>query len=181
MRNTRKGFTLVELLIVVAILATLTATMTMAISGSTAKAKAATIASNVNACRNAAMSYSVTEGADSIASLTADDVLFAKLPSWKDFNNDNNVIKYAAVTGDDGKGPDKWAITVDFSGDNEKDAIVTELEKINGYNKSYSSASDEGSEIFTKAQAAQGESQAVDATYKFKVTLLSGKIEKASD
>ena len=180
MRKARKGFTLVELLIVVAIMATLTAAMTMAVSGSTAKAKASTIASNVNACRNAAMAYSITEGADSIANLTADDVLFAKLPSWKDFNNTNNKIKYAAVTGDDGTGPEKWAITVDFSGDGEKDAIVKELEAINGYNKSYSSATDGGTEIFKKAKAADGDDPAVDATYSFKVTLLSGKIEASS-
>ena len=47
MKITRKGFTLVELLIVVAIMATLSATMTMAVSGSTARAKAPTIASNL--------------------------------------------------------------------------------------------------------------------------------------
>ena len=179
MKRAKKGFTLVELLIVVAILATLTATMTMAVSGSTAKAKASTIASNVNACRNAAMAYSITEGADSIANLTADDVLFAKLPSWKDFNNTNNKIKYAAVTGDDGTGPEKWAITVDFSGDGEKDAIVDALQEINGYNNSYSSASDSGTAILSKNTETDS-TKPSNGKYSFKVTLLSGKIEASS-
>ena len=174
----RKGFTLVELLIVVAIMATLSATMTMAVSSSTARAKASTIASNVNACRNAAMAFSVTEGADNVASLTADDVLFAKLPSWKDFSNTNNAIKYEAVTGDDGKGPGKWAITVDFSGDNEKDAIVDELQKINGYNESYTTVdATSGTAIVVKNTATDGAS---NGKYKFKVTLLSGKIEASN-
>ena len=183
MKKARKGFTLVELLIVVAILATLTATMTMAVSGSTAKAKASTIASNVNACRSAAMTYAVTYGTDGIDELTADDVLFDALPSWKDFSNANNNIKYAAdLTYDStgankakGKGRDNWAITVDFSGDPEKETIVEELQKINGYNKSYSSAADKtGAAIVAKATSNGA------GKYKFRVILLSGKIEATS-
>ena len=173
-----------ELLIIVAILATLTATMTMAVSGSTAKAKAATIASNVTACRNAAMTYAVTYGTDGIDELTADDVLFDALPSWKDFNNDNNLIKYVADltggTAKDGKGRDNWAITVDFSKDPEKDTIVEELQKINGYNKSYKKTTTgiaEDKAIISKSTTNNG--KAVAGTYKFKVTLLSGKIENA--
>ncbi len=57
MKRTRKGFTLVELLIVIAILGTLSAAMSVSVIGSTAKAKAATIASNVEACVNAAALY----------------------------------------------------------------------------------------------------------------------------
>ena len=181
MRKVRKGFTLVELLIVVAILATLTASMTMAVSGSTAKAKAATIASNVSACRNAAMTYAVTYGTDGIDELTADDVLFDALPSWKDFANDNNNIKYAADltsgTAKDGKGRDNWAITVDFSKDPEKDTVVEELQKINGYNNSYKNATDTGTAIISKSTTNNGKTTA--GKYKFKVTLLSGKIEAA--
>ena len=55
--KTRKGFTLVELLIVVAILATLAATMVASMGGATAKAKAATITSNVEACVTAVQKY----------------------------------------------------------------------------------------------------------------------------
>ena len=175
MKKMRKGFTLVELLIVVAILATLTAVMMMSFGNSTAKAKAATIASNVNACRNAAMAYPVTHGADGLASLTADDVLFASLPSWKDFNNDNNTIKYAALTADGNKGYDNWAITVDFSGDPEKDGIAEALQKINGYNMSYASANATGVAIVAPNTAASGSDS--NGKYAFQVTLTTGKIE----
>ena len=173
MRITRKGFTLVELLIVVAILATLTATMMMSFGNSTAKAKAATIASNVNACRNAAMAYPVTHGANGLASLTADDVLFASLPSWKDFNNANNTIKYAALTADANKGYDNWAITVDFSGDTEKDGIAEALQKINGYNLSYENATATGVAIVSPNTSTTTTS---NGKYAFQVTLTTGKI-----
>lgn len=99
MKRTRKGFTLVELLIVVAILATLSAAMTMAVSGSTAKAKAATIASNVNACINAARLYAINNAGDDLDKLTADDVLYESMPTWKDFKLDAGVkgVSYEAL------------------------------------------------------------------------------------
>ena len=183
MKKSRKGFTLVELLIVIAILGTLSAMMSVNVAGSTAKAKAAAIVSNVASCRSAAMMYAVNHGTDGIDTKTADDVLFDALPSWKDYSNANNKIKYAAdltvdVSGTNkakGKGRENWAITVDFSQDPEKDTIVEELQKINGYNKSYANAADKtGTDIVKKADSKN------DGSYKFRVMLLSGKIEAIS-
>ena len=54
MKKARKGFTLVELLIVVAILGILSVSMMMSVGGTTAKAKASMIASNFDAARIAA-------------------------------------------------------------------------------------------------------------------------------
>ncbi len=77
MKKARKGFTLVELLIVVAILATLTAAMTASISGTTAKAKAAMIANNVEVMKSAATQYYTENMEDSskLAGATTKNVL----------------------------------------------------------------------------------------------------------
>ena len=174
MKKFRKGFTLVELLIVIAILGTLSAAMSMSVSGATAKAKAATIAANVNACISAARLYAINNAGDDLAKTTADDVLHASLPSWKDFKDTESGISYEALTAEANKGEANWAITVDFSKDPEKDAIVDELQKIRGFKNSYASATADGVAIVKKAE---GETA---GAYKFKVTLNSGKIEAAS-
>ncbi len=176
MRNTRKGFTLVELLIVVAILATLTAAMTTSISGATAKAKASTIASNVNACISAARLYAVNNASDGLDDLTADEVLFASLPTWKDFKleTDAKGVSYEATTD---KGESKWAIKVDFSSDPEKDAIRTALIGMKGYGNSYAQSESSGTYTYTPTPVLGATGS---ESYKFKVTLISGKIEADS-
>ncbi|MBQ4431818.1 MAG: type II secretion system protein [Synergistaceae bacterium] len=133
MKKMRKGFTLVELLIVVAILATLTATMTASISGSTAKAKASAIANNVEAMKSAASQYysDHMEESSTLASATTATVLDAYIPTWRDFQKGD--IKYIVVTDDSDAGRSNWAITVDFSNDGEAEAIKTALAKIKGY------------------------------------------------
>ena len=158
MKYLRKGFTLVELLIVIAIIGALSATMSVVTSNSTAKAKAASIVANVNACRSAAALYIIDQGSEALDGKTADDVLNANIPQWTDFNRDG--IKYKEVS--TGKGVDGWAITVDFESDPERETIKTELQKIKGY-KNYNDA---------------GTGRAIMAAnvYKFKVMLSSGKI-----
>ena len=172
MKRTRKGFTLVELLIVIAILGALSATMATSVTGATAKAKAAAIASNVDACIGAARLYVANNAGDGLDQLTADEVLFASFPAWKDFNT--GTIKYASTTD---KGVDKWAITVDFTTDPDKDGIRDALLNIKGYTKSYTQSGTAGSYTYTGAEIlGTAESKA----YKFKVTLTSGKIEATS-
>ncbi len=170
MKKFRKGFTLVELLIVIAILGTLSAAMSMSVQGATARAKAATIANNVTACITAARLYAVNNASDGLANLTADEVLHASLPSWKDFSTGD--IKYENVT--TGKGIDGWAITVDFSGDSEKDDIRTALVSIRGYGKSYESSSATAENVTTYTYT--GTDILPEGKYKFQVTLTSGKI-----
>ncbi len=176
MKMAKKGFTLVELLVVIAILGALAAAMSTSVKGATAKAKAATIANNVAACISAARLYAIYNVEEDLTTKTADDVLFASLPSWKDYSTGN--IKYAEVA--DGKGINGWAITVDFGSDPEKDAIVDELTRINGFKKSYSAANDStGTDIIAKNTAAANADS--NGKYKFKVTLSSGKIEAFSN
>ena len=161
MKHVHNGFTLVKLLIVIAIIGSLSAVMSVVTSGS-AKAKAAAIASNVEACKSAAVLY-VLNASEDVSAKKADDVLKASIKSWVDFSDSTNgTIKY---TGTEDKGSDKWAITVDFSGDPEKVDIRKALQKIKGYNKYNNNGN--AAEIITE-----------DTTngYKFKVILTTGEV-----
>lgn len=176
MKKTRKGFTLVELLIVVAIMAALAATMTYSMSGSTAKAKAASITANVNACVKviSAHYYDTASEGNNDKLL---DVILAGIPTFGSFANtdDSNLIQYTlaadATTATDVK---KWTMTVDFSRDPDKEAIATALGKVKGYDNVYKVKND-GSGF----EADTANALTISSTWKFKVTLYNGTISKA--
>ena len=131
---TRKGFTLVELLIVVSILSTLSATLVMSMRGATATTKAAVIASNVEACKTAAALCVANTDYDKLATMGVDYVLAKYVPTWADFAYaSNDMVTYTA----DGTGVDGWALKVDFTNDNEHEDIKAALQRIKGYNKYY--------------------------------------------
>ena len=94
MRRTRKGFTLVELLIVVAILGTLSAAMMMASKDASPKAKARQIAADLQTIAVSAAMY-CSDSADAGPSAHyfmkhSDDYLFGtKLANYKLTSEDN--------------------------------------------------------------------------------------------
>ena len=138
MRKMRKGFTLVELLIVIAILGTLSAAMSVSVMGSTAKAKAAAIASNVEACVTAAAMYCADNMDADISSVTTEAVLSAYIGKWGDFGDENSVkYEVADITPAEGATlakPKTWCIKVTIV-DSDKASIIAELEKIRGFGK----------------------------------------------
>ena len=130
MKKARKGLTLVDLLIVVAILATLTATMMVSMRGATAKAKAASIAANLESCHTAAMLYYAASGDKNLSSVTAEEMLTVNLKTWyKLKGGTDDSITYTAA----GSGPQYWSVNVDFSNDAEKKEIAEALHNMRGY------------------------------------------------
>ena len=136
MKKARKGFTLVELLIVVAILATLTATMMVSMRGATAKAKATSIAANLESCHTAAMLYYAASGDKDLSSITAENMLKVNLKTWENLKGDNSdtaTVKDAIVYTAVGSGVENWSVNVDFSGDSEAADIAKALNNMRGY------------------------------------------------
>lgn len=177
MKKARKGFTLVELLIVVAILASLTASMTVAVSGSTAKAKASTIAANVDACVTAVSTY-VANNIGVKTTDTVDAVLLAAIPRWGSFTQNDNLTKYkataatddASTTGiDESKDPKQWVLNVSFVDEADAADIATALAGIRGYDKVYATDNNGALDSGTNVD--------LSTNKMFKVTLYNGKIE----
>ncbi len=130
MKKMRKGFTLVELLIVIAILSALAASMTINMSNTTAKAKAATIRANFDTCKTAAMTYysgHIDEAALK-TTMTAQAAMKATIPGWGESGLTKGVVKYTAT----GTGAGNWKIVADYTDDTAATEIATLLNAVDG-------------------------------------------------
>ena len=163
MKRARKGFTLVELLIVIAILGALSATMMVAVKGSTSKAKAVAIAANVEACKTAVEMYlGDNEEMDGATTGEIDTILTTYIGTWADFNRDKTT--YTAS----GSSPSEWKLTVDFHDEPDKDAIITALKKIKGFGDYGKKIGGTGSD--------KDDPAVVVRTGNFSVDLLTGEV-----
>ncbi len=142
MKKLRKGFTLVELLIVIAVLGALSAAMTMSSSTATAKAKAAAIVNNLKICTAGAQVYNFEHADDSgLKDITTTAMLAEAVPNFTDFivaeadaATDKDTVVYAAVDVADTAAPAKWSITVTLNGTDMK-TIVAALKTMKGFKK----------------------------------------------
>ena len=92
MKRTRKGFTLVELLIVISILGALSAAMSVASAMATVAAKASAINTNITNIKTAAALYQMEKGnAFKESLITADELKTADIIDLDEFNKVNTI------------------------------------------------------------------------------------------
>ncbi len=133
MKRSRKGFTLVELLIVMAIIAALTGVMSASMIKGVAKAKAAAIVANFDSARTAAAEYYALHISDSgLADITLQAALADSLTDWKNEETNKGMKKgnvtYAAP--DTSLLASTAKITATFTEDPAAADIATALEVI---------------------------------------------------
>ena len=132
MKGFRKGFTLVELLIVIAILGALSAAMSVSSSKATTAAKVTTIYNNINTIKTAALLYQLQEGASfKEENVTAKALSDAELINLDDYNKDksgtkDNPVRYAIVAGDNSNGTGAYVICT-FYDETDYDDIAKSL------------------------------------------------------
>ena len=130
MGKSRKGFTLVELLIVIAIIAILSAAMTVSGSSANAAAKASTIYNNINAIRTSAIMYQLQKGIGFKESGITAELLETEVElDLDDYNKtgetENNIL-YAIVAGDAETGAGAYVICK-FADDGDATGIAKAL------------------------------------------------------
>ena len=94
MKKMRKGFTLVELLIVIAILGTLAASMSISAGDATARAKATSIVNNIEVCKSGAALYYSVAVTSKDATMTPNAFLVANseyVPNWGQFSTGSTI------------------------------------------------------------------------------------------
>ncbi len=115
MKRTRKGFTLVELLIVVAIVGVLAAMMTLANSGATSSAAAAKIATGFKVIRSAAAMY-VMDSRDE----ATPDYFNAHSTDYVGPESKTLLYKYTLESVD----ATNWSVSYTFKEPGSKDIVV---------------------------------------------------------
>ena len=152
MKKMRKGFTLVELLIVIAIVGALATAMSMSGSKATGAAKAATLINNIEICKTAAALYYAANSEADLSKVSAQIFLASEdyVPNFAKMSK--GVISISEDK--TGKGYKGWGIKVDFSKDGASSDIITALNNAKAYSGD-------------KTVVAKG---------KFNVTLWNGKI-----